>query len=288
VWSHAVHREDRLTRAEWDRLKQELGDRLPVDGPAFRDAGINHASMLSPPLLVWDLSVPTTARNAPVCEFHNLAEGHAAVFCEDIMKEGLSSMLSQQVECTWTDRSLWSLSAGGCPRFPRRKLADMTGVEKEVVAKHADVFLWRFFREDVDERGMWAYFKEGLRGKLGCRLLGVGYENYMDNWRKRDWKEFFGAHGGVPWRRFYTEYICNLSRMMRELSSVYQTRSRLEEGGELDRLVCTYIQGTRLALGKQFWSRKSILHRVRHLLLQGLGESLVLVIRTIGKFICLF
>jgi hypothetical protein len=254
----------------WERWKKELEDKLPADGPAFRDTGISHMSLLSPPPLVWDLLVPTTPRNTPVCEFHTLAEGHANVFCEDGM--GLfSQTMIVALERAWYDKSIWHVTSGDIPRFPPAKLADMTGIEKEVVGKHADVLLYRFFKNEVDESSMGAYFRQGVREQLGCRLLGIEYVERKGAGRKA-WEDMVESHGGVPWRKFYTEYVCPLSIMMRDATCVYQTCDRIAEDGELERGICRYINGAIMVFGEQFWSKKSKLHYVRHLPMQMRSE----------------
>lgn len=45
----------------------------------------------------------------------------------------------------WRDKSMWSLMRCEAPKFPGDGVADMNGVARELVAKHADVFMWKFF-----------------------------------------------------------------------------------------------------------------------------------------------
>jgi hypothetical protein len=270
VHSTRFKRDDRDTRAIWGRLKEELGDAAPSDGPEFTKHGISHNSMLSDPCLFWELQATTTTRNAVVDWFHNGAEGHAHLFCDAFFKL-ISPEAVNKVKQVWNDPAIWGPLIGSIPKFPATKLASMSGTEKEYVAKHADILFWPLFKPGLPEDAMERYFKPTTRWSLACRLTGEDFESRA-RWTQQQWRQLF-ANEPFSWRSVYEEYIYPLSSMMRKLSSVTQTRARLAPGGDLDRTIKEYISGARLVLGRTEIENKSIFHRLRHLPAQAKGAS---------------
>lgn len=270
VYSHVHHREDRLTRALWEDFCHQSGGAQPQDGNAFRESGISHTSVLSPPLLVWDLRVPTTPETTGFCEFHMISLGHVTYFLKDGWAM-FSESFQDTLRSTWVDKSKWSLTWGGVPRYPGDGVANMNGVEREIVGKHADIVLWKYLSEGVEQRDMGKYFRPGVRNALATRFAGLK-EGETDRWTKRDWEEHEECYGEIPWRRYYTEYICRLSRMCRVVGRVYHTRSAVAEGGEMHEVLREYMEGARLVYGADYWSKKSIGHRIFHLPRQTGGE----------------
>lgn len=77
-----------------------------------------------------------------------------------------------------------------------------------------------FFNESVVQKDMRGYFRQGVRTSLGCRLLGL-YEE-ADWWSAQDLHEHEQDNRvEVPWRDFYTKYVCALSRMTTEVTRVH-------------------------------------------------------------------
>lgn len=219
---------------------------------------------------MWELHSCSTARQVTVDEFHDLAEGHANLLC-DAGFDLLSHEAIQQLEQVWTDANLWSPAGASAPPFPATKLANMSGTEKAVVGRHADIFMRPLFPADADTASLGAMFRPGIRNQLACRLLDQSYAG-REHWKADDWASHFEIFP-VPWRRFYDEYICWVSRLLRAMSSVYQTQRQLEQDGAVHWLIKMYVAGARLAFGQEFMAEKGIFHRLLHLPQQAQGDA---------------
>lgn len=233
----------------------------------FTLCGLSHLSLLSPPCLAWRLLSTAAPRNTIVDEFHNIAEGHAALFCEDFLPI-LDDQVLQALRRRWPDRTLWGPYTPSIPPTAMDQVTSMNGVDKEAVAKHADILLLPFFRgdDDVGEE----LFRSFHRYRLACNLLGKPYDD-KEEWRRAEWDEFLADYD-VPWRAVYDEYVRPLSELCRSLLSSWQSRERLERGGYLDSLIRRYIAGARLVHGEQFVESRTVFHRLMHLPAQALGE----------------
>lgn len=273
VYSLKFQRDDRDTVAIWESRRQGLHDTFPPDNELFTMSGVCHTSLLSPPCLAWVLLSAAATRITSVDEFHNIARGHADLFCEYCLPLFVDSVLQSLVR-RWRDTSVWEPSISAIPPTAMDKLASMTGVQIEAVAKHADVLLRPFFRQDEEQ--LLHLFNPNARNWLACCLLGVDWEG-KEAWRKPEWDEFL-ANNDIPWGAVYHEYIRPLSEMCRGLLTVWQSRERLMEGGYLDSTIKRYIRGARMVFGQDFLSEKTIFHRVRHLPPQALGKSQCLII----------
>ena len=227
--------------------------------------------MWSAPLIDWDLCSSSITRNSIVCEFHNLAEGHVTYFCKDVIKGLLTESACQELLSVWKDSSQWGPGAVSIPPFPGSALGQMNGHHKEVVGQHADVILYKLFYSR-SQRDLWRIFREGQRNALACRLVGDDIGTTV-GWRRDDWKTYYAA---VPWLDVFLLYVVPLARMMRGLTSVFQSRDTLEEHGPLDTCIREYIVGARTVLGEEFLLPKGIFHRLRHLLPQATGKSVTL------------
>ena len=202
-----------------------------------------------------------------VCEFHNLSEGHVTYFCKDVIKGMLAEQASRKLLSWWKDRTIWRERLTSIPPFPGTSLGQMSGHDKEVVGQHADILMYRLFY-DCAEKELWRLFRQGERNALACRLMSETMDD-KGGWRADDWKTYYDA---VPWRNFFLMYIVPLAQMMRGLTSVYQSRETLQEGGVLDSWIKKYIIGCRVVMGEDFLRRKGIFHRLRHLTQQALGK----------------
>lgn len=268
VYSLKFARDDRDTIAIWDVNRRGLTDTYPPPAEVFTMSGVCHTSLLSPPCLAWELLSPAATRSTVVDEFHNLAEGHAKLFCKEALPLFAEDVL-QSLTQRWSDTSLWDPFISGIPPTAMDKLTSMNGVQIESVAKHADILLRPFFqRTEGGDQGM--LFSPVHRHRVACNLLGLSMADKED-WRKPDWDAFLADYD-VPWSNIYHEYIRPLGEMCRGLATVWQSRERLEESGYFDTLIKRYIRGARMVLGEAFIREKSIFHRVRHLPPQALGK----------------
>lgn len=267
VYSLKHQRDDRDTRVIWEREGRHVTDTFPPPSDLFTECGISHTSVLSPPCLSWKLLSTAAPRNTVVDEFHNIAEGHATLFCEFGLPLFADDVL-RGVGRRWTDPTLWEPYISNIPLTAMDKLTSMNGVDKEVVAKHADIILGPYFRR-ADGENLGDLFDPGRRYRLACNLLELQWEE-LEHWSKAAWENFLANHH-VPWRAVYEEYIKPLSEMCRALLSVWQSRERVGKDGYLHQLIKRYVAGARLVYGEAFTKAKTIFHRLLHLTAQVLG-----------------
>ena len=182
---------------------------------------------------------------------------------------------------------------------PFYRKTDYNGVEKMVLAMHADVLLYPLFystpegdlgsifkkrrlrdstskrksrKEDEAEENTYKGYTVSAVGKhyLATVLLGLDLSE-VRGWKTATWNEYLKGVE-VPWRRIYTSYIVPLARLMRAMNSSYTTRSNDDR---LLGLAEKYTEGCRSVLGKDFMYGRGIWHRLFHLILQAPGKGLL-------------
>eukprot|EP00952_Eustigmatos_sp_NYUAD-ZCMA_P014030 55111-Eustigmatos_ZCMA.PRE.2 len=252
-------------------MKSEYPTTLPAkDHETLVVAGINHRCMLSPPNLLWELASFSVVWQCSICSFHNSAEGHDALLCDDGF-DHFSPRMGALLRARWSDENMWSPTVKRVPPFPCDDLSSMTGSDKACVAMHADILLRPFFVAETTEAQIRAYFRVGVRNRLACNLVGEGMGG-KEKWKAAQWNAWYRECGSIPWWRFYTDYIVPKARLSRELASMYQTRASVEDGGKLDLLIREYLAGLRLVYGHAYLKDKGICHRALHLPQQMRGE----------------
>ena len=173
---------------------------------------------------------------------------------------------------------------------PFDRKADYTGVEKELLAMHADRIFWKVFHGTREEDLHLMFrkrkpkeYRSSSNKEEKNTVKAFGSQYFAALLLGRDWKELcslpinelnrlFADGPEIPWRRIYDHYIVPLAKLTRAMHASYSTQER--DPVVLD-LARDYTRGCREILGVDFMITRGIWHRLFHMLHQTAGKLLV-------------